>query len=108
MLVKFLTLAHKDVLGSLMALGLNRSKFGDIQLAEDEVQFTVASELKDYMTVNFTSIGKAKVSVLTVDNMEELIVTRDTWSESLQVVSSMRLDTVVAALLSFHGGKHRL
>ena len=96
---KFLTLEHKDVLGSLMSLGIERAKFGDIQLVGDEVQFAVVSELKDYMTANFTSIGKAKVSVEEVVNKEELIVTHDTWIESLQIVSSMRLDTVVASQL---------
>ena len=97
---KFLTLEHKDVLGSLMSLGINRSKFGDIQLSGDEVQFAVTTELKDYMTANFTSIGKAKVSIIEVPNIEELIVTNDTWVESLQIVSSMRLDTVVSELLT--------
>lgn len=97
---KFLTLEHKDVLGSLMSLGIDRSKFGDIHLVEDEVQFSIGTELKDYMIANFTSIGKAKISVKEVENLETLIVTNDTWIESMQVVSSMRLDTVVAGLLT--------
>lgn len=97
---KFLTLKHKDVLGSLMSLGLDRSKFGDIRMAEEEVQFAVAAELKDYMMVNFTSIGKAKVSLTEVTDPESFIVVEDEWTESLQVVSSMRLDAVVAALLN--------
>ena len=114
---KFLTLEHRDVLGSLMSIGIDRSKFGDIHLVEDEVQFSVATELKDYMTANFTSIGKAKVSVLKVDDPEEFIVTHDTWVESLEIVSSMRLDTVVAGLLKIsrqkaatliHGDKVRV
>ena len=114
---KFLTLEHRDVLGSLMSIGIDRSKFGDIHLVGDEVQFSVATELEDYMTANFTSIGKAKISVLKVDNPEELIVTHDTWIESLEIVSSMRLDTVAAALLSIsrqkaatliHGDKVRV
>ena len=96
---KFLTLEHKDVLGSLMSLGIERAKFGDIQLSGDEVQFAVVSEMKDYITANFTAIGKAKVSVMEVVDKEELIVTHDIWIESLEIVSSMRLDTVVASLL---------
>lgn len=114
---KFLTLEHKDVLGSLMSVGIDRSKFGDIHLDGDEVQFAVATELKDYMTANFTSIGKAKVSVNIVENLDELIVTHDIWVESLEIVSSMRLDTVVAGLISvsrqkaatlIHGDKVRV
>lgn len=97
---KFLTIAHKDVLGSLMSLGLNRSKFGDIQLQEDEVQFAVVAELKDYMTANFTSIGKAKISVVEVANHENYIFMPTKWIEAINIVSSMRLDTVVAGLLA--------
>ena len=83
-----------------MSLGIDRAKFGDIQLAGDEVQFAVVSDLKDYITANFTAIGKAKVSVEEVKNKEELIATHDTWIESLQIVSSMRLDAVIASLLN--------
>ena len=97
---KFVTLGHKDVLGSLMSLGLDRSKFGDIPMADMDVQFAVTAELEDYVKSNFTAIGKAKVSVSEVTDVEDFIVTHDTWIESLQVVSSMRLDAVVAALLN--------
>lgn len=97
---KFLTINHKDVLGSMMSLGIERSKFGDIRIEEDEVQFAVADELKDYMTANFTSIGKAKVTVVELGDLENLIVTDDIWIETLHIVSSMRLDTIVAALLN--------
>ena len=44
----------------MMSLGIDRSKFGDIRVGEDEVQFAVADELKDYMTANFTRLEKQK------------------------------------------------
>lgn len=97
---KFLTIGHKDVLGSMMSLGIDRMKFGDIQIGEEEVQFAVADELKDYMTANFTSIGKAKVTVSEIDIPENWIVSTDTWTEEMHIVSSLRLDVVVAALLN--------
>ena len=46
---KFMKLEHKDILGSMMSLGVDRSKFGDIRVGEDDVQFAVADELKDYI-----------------------------------------------------------
>lgn len=95
---KFLTIEHKDVLGSLMSLGLERAKFGDIQIQGDEVQFAVVAELKDYIIANFTSIGKAKIAVTEVE--DDLIVTHELWIETMNIVSSLRLDTVLAALLS--------
>lgn len=95
---KFITLAHKDVLGSLMSLGIDRGKFGDIQFRDEEVQFAVTAELKDYIVANFTSIGKAKISVTQIADDSDILVSADTWIESLQVVSSMRLDAVIAAI----------
>ena len=114
---KFVTLGHKDVLGSLMSLGIDRSKFGDIQLYDEVIQFTVVTELKDYITANLTSIGKSKVTVTEVIEREELIASNETWVEELHIVSSMRLDAVVAALLTvsrqkaatlIHGDKVRV
>jgi RNA-binding protein YlmH len=95
---KFLKLGHKDILGAMMSLGIDRSKFGDIRIGDDEVQFTVATELKDYMTANFVSIGKAKVTVEESKRSEEWIAATDSWIEEMHIVSSLRLDTVIAAL----------
>lgn len=97
---KFLTLQHKDVLGSLMSLGIDRSKYGDIRMMDDEVQFAVTTELKDYMVANFTSIGKANVSIEEIQDKETFIVTSDEWLEETQVVSSMRLDAIIASLIN--------
>lgn len=105
---KFLTLQHKDVLGALMSLGIDRSKFGDIQLADDEVQFVVATELRDYIVANFTSIGKANVSVEEVVHEENLIVASDEWIEVTQIVSSMRVDVIIAALINISRQKAAL
>jgi len=114
---KFLQLGHKDVLGSMMSLGIDRTKFGDIRISEDEVQFAVADELKDYMTANFTSIGKAKVTVNELTNPDELIGTLDIWEEAFYISSSMRLDTIVSVVLNIprqkasaliHGDKVKL
>lgn len=97
---KFLTLEHKDILGSIMSLGLERYKFGDIHLEEDEVQFAVVAELKDYIRANFTSIGKAKIAVEEVTSEENFIVAETSWLETMNIVSSLRLDTVIASLLA--------
>lgn len=97
---KFLTIEHKDVLGSLMSLGLERYKFGDIHLQDDEVQFAVVEELKDYIKSNFTSIGKAKIAIIEVEDAADLIVSESAWIEMMNIVSSLRLDTILASLLS--------
>lgn len=97
---KFVSLEHRDILGSLMSLGIDRSKFGDIRLKGELVQFSVADELKDYLLANFTSIGKSKIRIEELDSSDELIEMTESWKEELHIISSLRLDTVVASLIN--------
>ena len=70
----------------MMSLGIDRSKFGDIHLdGDDEVQFTVANELKDYMTANFISIGKAKVTVEEVKIQKMDCCNMNQWTEEMHI-----------------------
>ncbi|WP_432359463.1 RNA-binding protein [Sporosarcina sp. UB5] len=97
---KFMTLEHRDILGSLMALGIDRSKFGDIRLEGDVAQFAAAEEMKDYIIANLTSIGKSKVRVEELESSDELIVMSESWKEELHTISSLRLDSLVASLVN--------
>lgn len=96
---KFVQLKHPDVLGALLSLGVDRSKFGDIRVAESTVQFAVATEVVDYVRAHLTSIGKVKVQV-EERTIEPLLQMEEEWTENLATVSSMRLDVVVATILS--------
>lgn len=95
---KFVVLRHPDVLGALLSLGMERSKFGDIRINENEIQFAVASEVADYVRSNLTSIGKVKVRIEEVGTLP-LLQNEDQWIESSYTVSSMRLDVVLATVL---------
>ncbi|MEO4053603.1 RNA-binding protein [Solibacillus sp. CAU 1738] len=97
---KFVQLKHPDVLGALLSLGMERSKFGDIRVAENVVQFAVASEVADYVRANLLSIGKIKVHVEEVSDIAALIEVEDEWVEQSHTVSSMRLDVVLATVLN--------
>ena len=44
---RFRLLTHRDVLGSLMGLGIDRSKFGDVIVQQGGAQIMVAIELSD-------------------------------------------------------------
>ncbi len=51
------------MLGALLSLGMNRSKFGDIKIGENEIQFALSSEVAEYIKTNLVSIGKAKIQL---------------------------------------------
>lgn len=95
---KFVQLRHPDVLGALLSIGLDRGKFGDIRLAENTVQFALATEIADYVRANLTGIGKVKVQVEEVGTTTPFIQNEEQWVESSHTVSSMRLDVVLATI----------
>ncbi|AQQ53790.1 YlmH family RNA-binding protein [Planococcus lenghuensis] len=97
---KFVTLAHPDVLGSLMGLGLGRGKFGDIRVDGDVIQVAIADEISQYVRTNFVTAGKVKVSLEAVEGEEQLLVQTEEWLEETLTVSSMRLDTVLASIFN--------
>ena len=95
---KFVQLRHPDVLGALLSIGLDRSKFGDIRLADNTVQFALASEIADYVRAHLTGVGKVKVNVEEVNTTTPYIQNEEQWIESSYTVSSMRLDVVLATV----------
>lgn len=94
---KFITLSHRQVLGSLMSLGLKRSKFGDIRFYQDSVQIICADEISDYLNMNFNEVGRSKIN-LKQKSLNELIPHEDEIQELITTVSSLRLDVVGAAI----------
>ncbi|KGR87618.1 RNA-binding protein [Lysinibacillus odysseyi] len=96
---KFVQLRHPDVLGALLSVGMERSKFGDIRVAENTVQFAVATEVADYVRAHLTSIGKVKVHLEEIGT-QPLLRLEEEWVESTTTVSSMRLDVVLATVLN--------
>lgn len=97
---KFVTLKHKDVLGSMMSLGIDRSKFGDIRVHDGAIQFVVALEVLDYVRANFIAIGKVKVQINDVDNPLDYFSQQEKWTTETLTVSSLRLDTVIASVFN--------
>ncbi len=96
---KFVRLEHRHILGALLHLGVDRSKYGDILFCDDTIQFVVASEMVSYVQLNFTSVGRTTICVKK-HPMSELIVMNEHWNERMITVSSLRLDTIIAQ--AFH------
>ncbi|WP_339261702.1 RNA-binding protein [Lysinibacillus sp. FSL K6-3209] len=96
---RFVQLRHPDVLGALLSLGLDRAKFGDIRVNEQQVQFVVAEEVADYIRLHLTGIGKVKVHVESMKEFQALIENEEDWQEESHTVSSMRLDVIIATVL---------
>ncbi|WP_243289953.1 RNA-binding protein [Bacillus sp. FJAT-47783] len=94
---KFVKLEHRQVLGSLMSLGVKRTKFGDILIEGDRIQVIVAKEIESFVEMNFQEVGRTNVSLRKV-NGDEVIETYDRFEERMTTTSSLRLDTVCSSI----------
>jgi RNA-binding protein YlmH len=104
---KFVTIEHRQVLGTLMSLGLKRGKFGDILNMDGNAQFFAAKEIRDYIISNVETIGRAGVKV-TETSFENMISTNEILVENDLTVSSLRLDTVISGIYHLSRQKSQL
>ena len=95
---KFACLTHSAILGSLANAGIETSTFGDIITDGDgRWQFFAKSELKDFFQHEINHIGKTKVRIRPSLN-QKVIIVDDESEVSTAIVSSLRLDAVLASI----------
>ena len=89
----YISLSHRDYLGSLMALGIKREFIGDILVHEDGCDIIVLGEITDYLIYNIEKVGNVRVSmeIANLSKLESPIVR----TREIQVtVASLRLDCI--------------
>lgn len=92
---KFSAPGHRDILGALMALGVQRGTTGDIQVGDGEAFLFALTEVADYLTANLDSAGRAKLSVR-VAAPDEVRTAQPKGRQFRVTLASMRLDALVA------------
>ena len=97
-------LSHRDLLGSLMGLGVVREKLGDILVSPDGADLVVLDTVATFLLQNWTSAGRAKLTVSAIDP-EDLRIPEVRCREVRDTVSSLRLDAVCASALHMARGK---
>lgn len=86
-------LSHRDILGSLMGLGIKREMVGDIQASGDTAYFFCHESVADFVKLNLTKIGRHHVKVYESD----IAALAEPKTENRKInVSSLRLDSVAA------------
>lgn len=93
---RFRLLTHRDVLGSLMGLGIERTNFGDIIMQTGGAQLIVDAAMADYVKQNFTKIAMVSVSVDDMD-IAEIQPKEEKIKEIRTTVASLRLDAVASS-----------
>ena len=91
---QFGKLAHKDILGALMNLGIKRECIGDIY-DNDRIVFACTSQTYPYIENSLNKIKKSKIKLKKID---EVIEIKHSYTSKVFFLSSMRLDKVVASM----------
>ena len=99
------SLSHRDILGSLMGLGITREKLGDILLPGDgRCQVVALREALPILLSQWESAGRWKLSLKEIP-LSELVVRPPQVKTIRDTVATPRLDAVLAAGFSLSRSK---
>ena len=90
---------HRDFLGSILNLGINREKIGDILIHENYTQLVVKQEISQFVLISLKRVGKEKVKVKEIP-LGELSASNIEYRDVLTTIPSLRLDAIVSGGLN--------
>lgn len=90
--------SHRDILGSLMALGIERESVGDITAKGGEGYFVIKKSVLPFILDSLEKIGRYPVKV--IEYPEMTFEKKEDFEEKCDTVASLRLDSVVASVFS--------
>lgn len=97
-------LSHRDYLGSLTGLGIDRRKLGDIVVFDDFAIAFVHRDIADYITANLEFVGRTKVSCDVYKGDMDIVSPKDGVTRFI-TAPSLRLDAVLSASFNVSRGK---
>lgn len=98
------TLSHRDFLGSILGLGLDREKIGDLLVGDGECHILALADVADFLVMNLDQAGRIRLKTAPVD-LADLKPPEVKVRPIRDTVSSLRLDAVAAAGFSLSRGK---
>ena len=94
---------HRNVLGTIMSLGIERSTFGDINIVDNKIFIFVTREIEKYLVSNLIEINHQNVKFQKIDSFENFNQKGDI-IKTINV-ASLRLDAVIARTLNISRAK---
>lgn len=95
-------ISHRDVLGSLMGLGIERDSVGDIIANGEEAVFIIKTRLGGFIRDNLTKISRYPVEATLHDSYR--VTPKQDFTTDSDTVASMRLDAVISSVFSVSRG----
>lgn len=89
-------LSHREILGSVLGLGLKREVIGDILVNSNLADVIVTKEIAKYILQNLNKIGREKVKV-SINTFENLLQKEENVKELKTTVASLRIDAIISS-----------
>ncbi len=95
---------HREVLGSVLGLGIKREKIGDLVIYDQIVQIVSETAMADFVSMHLTRIGRHKASS-EVKSIVFISPKEPEYESFSTTVKSLRLDSIIAAGFNISRGK---
>jgi len=93
----FASLSHRDFMGAILALGIERSVLGEIVVTAEGALIFTTPDIAVYLTENLTKIGRDAVKIKPAEPDPVMVIPREYETVSV-TAASPRIDGVVRAL----------
>lgn len=89
-------IGHRDVLGAIMNLGIERSLIGDIRFGNQKIYLYCAEHIGEYICSEITRIGRTVI--ITGQAEHDQVLESIQFEENNAIIASTRIDVLVAYL----------
>lgn len=93
---KYYRVSHRDILGAIMGLGIQRHKIGDIIIQSEVGYVFTLSDIAPFIFSNLIYIGKASVNT-EICNYDQIYIDPPKIKLIKATVSTLRLDSIASA-----------
>lgn len=88
-------LTHRDYLGSILGLGISRSKIGDIIVYPNGADIIILKDMEEFLLANYEKAGRAELS-LSIEPIDLLNLSSVKTVTITDTIASLRLDSVLS------------
>ncbi len=96
-------LTHRDFLGSVLGLGLDRGKIGDIIVHDGGALVFAQDGAADFIIYNLEKVGHTKVSCRALEDISKYTDTKE-GTEAVGTVASPRIDAILGKVFNISRG----
>ncbi len=96
-------LSHRDYLGSILGLGIDRDRTGDIVITENKAVLIALEDIAEYIAANLFKVGKTPVKCY-IKDLDGIDMGSKNIKEVFSTVPSLRLDCIVSAAFGVSRG----